>query len=145
MKSFAQKVAVVTGAGSGMGRYLAILLARAGADVVICDVNTETLAETETLLQRYNVAVSSIPLDMADKAAVEALPEQVIARHGKVDLLFNNAGVTVGAEFETMTEADWDWVMNINLNGVVNATRAFLPYLRQQPEAALVNTSSIFG
>jgi len=128
-----------------MGRYLAILLARAGADVVICDVNTETLGETEKLLQRYNVAVSSIPLDMADKAAVEALPEQVIARHGKVDLLFNNAGVTVGSDFETMPEADWDWVMNINLNGVVNATRAFLPYLKQQPEAVLVNTSSIFG
>ena len=145
MKSFAQKVAVVTGAGSGMGRYLAILLARAGADVVICDVNTETLGETEKLLQRYNVAVSSIPLDMADKAAVEALPEQVITRHGKVDLLFNNAGVTVGSDFETMPEADWDWVMNINLNGVVNATRAFLPYLKQQPEAVLVNTSSIFG
>ena len=145
MKSFAQKVAVVTGAGSGMGRYLAILLARAGADVVICDVNTETLGETETLLKRYNVAVSSIPLDMADKEAVEALPEQVIARHGKVDLLFNNAGVTVGSDFETMPETDWDWVMNINLNGVVNATRAFLPYLKQQPEAVLVNTSSIFG
>ena len=79
MKSFAQKVAVVTGAGSGMGRYLAILLARAGADVVICDVNTETLGETEKLLQRYNVAVSSIPLDMADKESVEALPEQVLA------------------------------------------------------------------
>ena len=66
---------------------------------------------------------------MADKEAVEALPEQVIARHGKVDLLFNNAGVTVGSDFETMPETDWDWVMNINLNGVVNATRAFLPYL----------------
>ncbi|MCH1555799.1 MAG: SDR family oxidoreductase [Pseudomonadales bacterium] len=145
MKTFAQKVAVITGAGSGMGRYLAILLARAGADVVICDVNPETLKETEKLLQQHNVAVSSFELDMADKAAIEALPEQVIARHGKVDMLFNNAGVTAGADFENMSEADWDWVMNINLNGVVNATRAFLPYLKMQPEAALINTSSIFG
>ncbi|MGB1191198.1 MAG: SDR family oxidoreductase, partial [Pseudomonadales bacterium] len=145
MKTFAQKVAVITGAGSGMGRYLAILLARAGADVVICDVNPETLKETEKLVQQHNVAVSSFELDMADKAAIEALPEQVIARHGKVDMLFNNAGVTAGADFENMSEADWDWVMNINLNGVVNATRAFLPYLKMQPEAALINTSSIFG
>ncbi|MGB2482075.1 MAG: SDR family NAD(P)-dependent oxidoreductase, partial [Pseudomonadales bacterium] len=144
-KTFAQKVAVITGAGSGMGRYLAILLARAGADVVICDVNPETLKETEKLVQQHNVAVSSFELDMADKAAIEALPEQVIARHGKVDMLFNNAGVTAGADFENMSEADWDWVMNINLNGVVNATRAFLPYLKMQPEAALINTSSIFG
>jgi len=145
MKTFAQKVAVITGAGSGMGRYLAILLARAGADVVICDVNPDTLKETEKLVQQHNVAVSSFELDMADKAAIEALPEQVIARHGKVDMLFNNAGVTAGADFENMSEADWDWVMNINLNGVVNATRAFLPYLKMQPEAALINTSSIFG
>ena len=145
MKNFAQKVAVVTGAGSGIGRYLAVLLARAGADVVICDINPDTLAETEAMLRRYNAAVTSIAVDMGDKAQVTALPEQVIARHGKVDLLFNNAGVTVGADFENMSEADWDWVMNINLNGVVNATRAFLPHLRAQPEAALINTSSIFG
>lgn len=145
MKDFAQKVAVITGAGSGMGRYLALLLARAGADVVICDVNSDTLQETERLVQGYNVAVTAITIDMGDKSQVESLPEQVIAKHGKVDLLFNNAGVTVGADFETMSEKDWDWVMDINLHGVVNATRAFLPYLRQQPEAALVNTSSIFG
>ena len=74
MRNLAQKVAVITGAGSGMGRYLAILIAKAGGDVVICDVNEETLAETKALLLNYNVAVSSHLLDVADKEAIKALP-----------------------------------------------------------------------
>jgi short-subunit dehydrogenase len=69
----------------------------------------------------------------------------VIAEHGHVDLVFNNAGVTVDSSFEDLSETDWDWVMNINLQGVINSSRAFLPHLKQRPEAALINTSSIFG
>lgn len=145
MQSFAQKVAVITGAGSGMGRYLAILIAKAGGDVVICDVNDESLAETKKLLHKYNVAVSSHILDVADKDAIKALPEKVIAQHGKVDLVFNNAGVTFDSTFENLAEEQWDSVMDINLHGVVNMTRAFMPYLKDRPEAAIVNTSSIFG
>ena len=145
MQSFAQKVAVITGAGSGMGRYLAILIAKAGGDVVICDVNDESLAETKTLLHKYYVAVSSHILDVADKDALKALPEKVIAQHGKVDLVFNNAGVTFDSTFENLAEEQWDSVMDINLHGVVNMTRAFMPYLKDRPEAAIVNTSSIFG
>lgn len=145
VKSFARKVAVITGAGSGMGRYLAVLLAREGADVVICDVNEDALEETRSMLERYNVAVSSHVLDVADKQAIEALPAKVVQQHGKVDLVFNNAGVSVGSPFAEMSEEDWDWALGINLHGVVNSTRAFLPYLLERPEAALVNTSSIFA
>jgi NADP-dependent 3-hydroxy acid dehydrogenase YdfG len=145
MKDFAQKVAVITGAGSGMGRYLALLIAKAGGDVVICDVNEDSLAETKTMLNKYNVAISSHTLDVADKDAIKALPEKVIAQHGKVDMVFNNAGVTYDSSFEDLEEDQWDFVMDVNLHGVVNMTRAFMPYLRQQPEAAIVNTSSIFG
>ncbi|MCS5595077.1 MAG: SDR family oxidoreductase [Porticoccaceae bacterium] len=145
MKSFANKVAVITGAGSGMGRYLAILLAKAGANVAICEINETTLAETHTMMADYGVNVSVHVLDVADKAAVEALPAEIIEQHGQVDLVFNNAGVTVDSPFEDMSEADWDWVMNINLQGVINSTRAFLPHLQKRPEAALINTSSIFG
>ncbi|HJL95403.1 MAG TPA: SDR family oxidoreductase, partial [SAR86 cluster bacterium] len=83
--------------------------------------------------------------DVADKEAVEALPEKVIEQHGKVDLVFNNAGVTTGSHFKDMDEENWDWVMGINLGGVINSTRAFIPHMIDRPEAAIVNTSSIFG
>ena len=145
MKDFMSKVAVITGAGSGMGRYLAVLLAKSGCDVVICDVNEETLAGTAAMLKNYNVAVSSHQLDVGDEEAIKALPEKVIAQHGKVDLVFNNAGITIDSDFASMPEPDWDKVMDVNLHGVVNMTRAFLPYLKERPEAAMVNTSSIFG
>ena len=145
MKSFKEKVAVITGAGSGMGRYLAILLAKVGADVSVCDVNEETLNETVEMLRKYNVSVSSHLLDVSDKEAIEALPRKVIDQHGKVDMVFNNAGVTTGSHFKDMDEDNWDWVMGINFDGVINSTRAFIPHMVDSPEAAIVNTSSIFG
>ena len=145
MKTFRDKVAVITGAGSGMGRYLAILLAKDGADVVVCDVNQETLNETVEMLRKYNVSVSSHLLDVADKEAIEALPQKVVDQHGKIDLVFNNAGVSTGKHFKDMEEENWDWVMDINFHGVINSTRAFIPHLKDRPEAAIINTSSIFG
>lgn len=145
MKSFKDKVAVITGAGSGMGRYLAVLLAKDGADVSVCDVNEETLNETVEMLRKYNVSVSSHLLDVSDKDAIEALPVKVIEQHGKVDMVFNNAGVTTGTHFKDMDENNWDWVMGINFDGVINSTRAFIPHMVDSPEAAIVNTSSIFG
>ena len=145
MKTFKNKVAVITGAGSGMGRYLAILLAKDGADVCICDVNEKTLGETLAMLRKFNISVSSHLLDVSDKESIEALPQKVIDQHGKVDLVFNNAGVTAGAHFKDMDENNWDWVMGINFNGVVNSTRAFIPHMINNSEAAIVNTSSIFG
>jgi short-subunit dehydrogenase len=122
-----------------------VLLAKSGCDVVICDVNEDTLAGTAAMLKNYNVAVSSHKLDVGDEEAIKALPEKVIAQHGKVDLVFNNAGITIDSDFANMPEPDWTKVMDVNLHGVVNMTRAFLPYLKERPEAAMVNTSSIFG
>ena len=145
MKSFLNKTAIITGAGSGMGRYLAVLLAKAGCNVAICDINEDALAGTSKLVNHYNVACSTHTVDIGDKEQIDALYEEVIQRHKTVDLLFNNAGITVLSNFENMPEKDWDRVINVNFHGVVNLTRKFLSHLSERPEAALVNTSSIFG
>ena len=97
------------------------------------------------MLKQYNVSVSSHVLDVAIKEDIEALPGKVIEQHGKVDLVFNNAGVATGGHFQDMDEKYWDWVMGVNFHGVVNSTRAFIPHMIDRPEAAIVNTSSIFG
>ena len=145
MKSFKKKVAVITGAGSGIGRYLAILLAKGGADVCVCDINEKTLDETVNMLRKHNVSVSSHILDVSNKESIKELPMKVIEHHGKVDMVFNNAGVNNGSYFKDMNEDNWDWVMGINFEGVVNSTRAFIPHMINNSEAAIVNISSIFG
>ncbi len=145
MKTFKNKVALITGAASGMGRYLAINLAKEGADVIICDVNESSLKETEELIKSYNVGSSSFVLDVRDKKNVEELPEKIISSHGKIDLVFNNAGVAAPASFIGMEEEEWDWCNDINFNSVIQLSRVFLPHLLKDEETALVNTSSIFG
>ena len=145
MKNFRDKVAVITGSGSGMGRELAIELAQAGANIALVEWNETTLNETAELLKSYNVGVSKHIVDVSDKDAIYALPDQVIEEHGSVDMVFNNAGVALSSTIEESTDEDWDWGLGILLHGVINGTRAFLPHLKKRPEAAIVNTSSIFG
>ncbi|MDC0246986.1 SDR family oxidoreductase [OCS116 cluster bacterium] len=145
MKTFKNKVALITGAASGMGRYLAINLAKEGADVVICDVDEPGLKETEKLIKAYNVGSSSLLLDVRDKKEVEDLPTKIIENHGKIDLVFNNAGVVIPTGFLNMNEEDWNWCNDINYNSVINFSRSFLPHLMKEEETALINTSSIFG
>tara|TARA_B100000989_G_scaffold60407_1_gene41462 strand:- start:202 stop:1110 length:909 start_codon:yes stop_codon:yes gene_type:complete len=145
MKSFKKKVAVITGAGSGIGRYLAVLLAKGGADVCVCDINEKTLDVTVNMLRKHNVSVSSHILDVSNKESIKELPMKVIEHHGKVDMVFNNAGVNNGSYFKDMNEDNWDWIMGINFEGVVNSTRAFIPHMINNSEAAIVNISSIFG
>ena len=145
MQSFENKVAVITGGASGMGRYLAVLLAKMGCNVAICDINEDELSKTSSMLSRYNVASSQHVVDIGDKTQIDQFYEDVLARHQKVDLVFNNAGITVVSDFDSMPETDWDRVMRVNLEGVINMSRKFLPELKSRPEAALINTSSIFG
>ena len=139
------RTAVITGAASGIGRGTAIALAKRGCNLAIADLNQEGLAETAGLAEAHGVKVSRHRLDVADRAAVAALPQAVLAEHGRVDLLFNNAGVAIGGTFEQVAEEDFDWPMEINFHGVVRMTRAFLPLLRASDDARIVNISSIFG
>ncbi|HYE27993.1 MAG TPA: SDR family oxidoreductase [Allosphingosinicella sp.] len=139
------RTAVVTGAASGIGRGIALALARRGCDLALADLNEAGLAETAALAEAHGVTVSRHRLNVADRAAVAAFPAIVLAAHGRVDLLFNNAGVAIGGTFEQVAEEDFDWLMEINFRAVVRMTRAFLPLLRASDGARIVNISSLFG
>jgi NADP-dependent 3-hydroxy acid dehydrogenase YdfG len=145
MKDFRDKVAAITGAGSGMGRALALELASRGCAVAIADIGRAALDETAGLLRDAKVAVSTHVVDVADRAAMETFAADVARIHGKVNLVFNNAGVSVTNTIEKLSYDDFQWLMNINFWGVVHGTKAFLPYLHQVDEAHIVNTASIFG
>jgi NAD(P)-dependent dehydrogenase (short-subunit alcohol dehydrogenase family) len=139
------RTAVITGAASGIGRGTALALAKRGCNLALADLNEEGLAETAALARDSGVEISRHRLDVADREAVAALPEKILAAHGRADLLFNNAGVAIGGTFEQIAEEDFDWLMEINFWGVVRMTRAFLPLLRASGQARIVNVSSIFG
>jgi butyryl-CoA dehydrogenase len=145
MKDFSGRVAAITGAGSGIGRALAVNLAKRGAHLALCDIDEAGLAETVTQCEGYGVKVTSQRVNVADRAAVEAWAERVVADHGKVNLVVNNAGVALGATIESMSYEDFEWLMSINFWGVVYGTKAFLPHLKASGEGHVVNLSSIFG
>jgi butyryl-CoA dehydrogenase len=145
VKDFTGRVAAITGAGSGIGRALAIDLARRGAHLALCDIDEGGLAETVTRCEGYGVKITSQRVDVADRAAVEAWAERVVADHRRVNLVVNNAGVALGATVESMRYEDFEWLMNINFWGVVHGTKAFLPHLKASGEGHVVNLSSVFG
>jgi NADP-dependent 3-hydroxy acid dehydrogenase YdfG len=145
MKSFKDKVAAITGAGSGIGRALAVGLAKEGAHLALSDINGKALDETAALLRDSGVKVMTHVLNVADRAAFYAWADQVVRDHGKVNLIFNNAGVAVGSTIEGASYEDFEWLMGINFWGVVYGTKAFLPHLRAAGEGHIINISSIFG
>src|SRR4029079_17978802 len=145
MKSFEGRVAAITGAGSGIGRALAQELARRGAHLALCDIDEVGLAETVALCEGSGVKVTSQRVDVANRDAMYAWADQVVAHHGKVNLIFNNAGVALGATIEAMSFDDFEWLMGINFWGVVHGTKAFLPHLKAAGEGHIVNLSSVFG
>lgn len=145
MKHFANKVAAITGAASGIGRALALDLAGRGCDVAISDVDDEGLAVTAERAKAKGVVVTTRHLDVADRADVFAWADEVVADHGRVNLIFNNAGVALGATVADMAIEDFEWLMGINFWGVVHGTQAFLPHLEAAGEGHIVNISSVFG
>jgi short-subunit dehydrogenase len=138
-------VAVITGAASGIGAALAVDLARRGMHLALVDLNAAGLQATATQARAAGVTVSTHAMDVADHAAVAALPAAVLATHGRVTVLVNNAGVALGGLFAQIEAEDFDWLMAINFGATVRLTRAFLPVLEREAAAQMVNVSSIFG
>lgn len=144
MNQYRDHVAAITGAGSGMGREIARLLAAEGCHLALCDVDADGLAQTVANLDGA-VAVTPSVVDVGDRQAVYDWAQQVLSDHGRVDLLFNNAGVALSGTLEATTDANLEWITNINYWGVVHGCRAFLPALRASGRGQIVNTSSVSG
>ncbi|MBX3192407.1 MAG: SDR family NAD(P)-dependent oxidoreductase [Labilithrix sp.] len=145
MKSFAHKVAAITGASSGMGRSLAVKLAKRGCHVALSDVNEPWLEETAKLASAHGVKVTTKKVDVSKRDEVYAWADEVVRDHGKCNLVFNNAGVSLGSSVEGFDYDEAKWIVDINFWGVVYGTKAFLPHLRASGEGHIVNTSSLFG
>jgi NAD(P)-dependent dehydrogenase (short-subunit alcohol dehydrogenase family) len=142
----AGSTAVITGAGSGMGRGLAQLLARRGCPVALFDIDEAALTETGRLIGGGPERVFARRLDVADRDAQLALAEEVRAwSPAPLGAVFNNAGVTLSQTIEAVTDEDFRWIVDINFWGVVHGTKAYLPWLLEQNSGSVVNTSSIFG
>jgi short-subunit dehydrogenase len=146
MKNLNDKVVVITGAAGGMGREMAIQAAQQGAHLALSDWNEEALAETAELCRQAGVTqLRTDRIDVSDREAMHTWAEAVAAEFGRVNMMINNAGVTVTGDFETMTYEDFDWIVGINFYGVVHGTKEFLPHLIASGDGALVNISSLFG
>jgi NADP-dependent 3-hydroxy acid dehydrogenase YdfG len=145
MQGFAGKVVVVTGAGSGIGQALAVELGRSGAKVAISDVNTEGLAVTEERLKAIGAPVKVDRLDVTEREAFELYADAVKAHFGKVNQIYNNAGIAFVGDVEVTPFKDIERVMDVDFWGVVNGTKAFLPHLIESGDGHVVNVSSIFG
>jgi short-subunit dehydrogenase len=145
MKNLEGKIVVVTGAGSGIGRSLALQLAAQGAQLALCDVNETNLQKTVEIASAHGVKVYSAVVDVSKRDAFGTFADNVARALGNASVIINNAGVALSQNVENMDRNDFEWVLNINFWGVVNGCEAFLPQLRQQKDAHIVNISSIFG
>jgi NADP-dependent 3-hydroxy acid dehydrogenase YdfG len=145
MQKFAGKVAVVTGAGSGIGQALAVELGRAGASVAISDVNTDGLAQTEEQLKAIGAPVRADRLDVTEREAFLAYADAINEHFGKVNQIYNNAGLTHIGTLEFSDFKDIERVMDVDFWGVVNGTKAFLPHLIASGDGHVINISSVLG
>lgn len=145
MKVLKDRVVAITGAGGGIGRALAAELASRGCHLALVEVNPDTLAEAAADLSGRGVKVTQHVADVTDRERMAKLPAEIVAEHGRVNLLVNNAGITLQKSFATHTLADWDRVIGINWWGVLYGCHFFLPALRQAGDAHIVNMSSMAG
>ncbi len=145
MVYFPDQVSVVTGAASGIGRALAITLAQRGCHLALVDVNADNLRQTAKELSGLGRRVSTHVVDVANREQMQNLPAEVLREHARVDILINNAGVSLAGPFERLSMADLDWIININLWGMIHGCKFFLPLFRQRLAGYIVNIASDFG
>ena len=145
MSFLSSGVAVVTGAGSGIGRALARQLAAAGSALAIADIDEARLLQTAQSLAKTPALVTTHVVDVADDEAVRSFAEDAGKRHGRITLLINNAGVALEGTFEEISLDDFRWVMNINFWGTVHGVKHFLPLLKREERSHIVDLSSVFG
>ncbi|MDD9942228.1 MAG: SDR family NAD(P)-dependent oxidoreductase [Myxococcales bacterium] len=145
MRDLRNRVAVVTGAASGIGRATALALAREGCDVAVADIDGEGAGRTADEVRLLGRHASAWTVDVADKAAMRRFADDVVAEHGAVHVLVNNAGVSVAGTFEEQSLEDFEWIFGINFWGVVYGCKFFLPHIKRQSEGHIVNVSSVFG
>jgi NAD(P)-dependent dehydrogenase (short-subunit alcohol dehydrogenase family) len=146
MNDFTGKTAVITGGASGIGLAVAHRLGQEGANVVIADVEEEALARANTALDNAGIPVEAVQTDVTDRAQITALADAAEARFGAIHFLHNNAGVTTTGLAEEQTDAQWDWVVAVNLIAVIAGCREFLPRMKGHGESAhIVNTASMAG
>lgn len=145
MKDIHNKVAAITGAGSGIGQALAVSLAKHGCHLALSDLDSAGLAKTVALLNDYPVKVTSQCLDVSQQSEVFARADKVVEDHGRVNLIFNNAGVALAGAVNDLSIDDYRWIININFYGALYGTKAFLPHLERAGEGHIVNISSMFG
>jgi NAD(P)-dependent dehydrogenase (short-subunit alcohol dehydrogenase family) len=145
MSSFNNKVAIITGAGSGIGKGLAEELARRGGQVVICDINSERIEKTAEGIRASGGKAAACRVDVSDYDAVQKMIEDAVAAHGRVDYLFNNAGVAIAGPANKLSIDDWRKVLNVNLFGVVHGVAAAYPVMVRQGFGHIINTASVEG
>ena len=145
MKPLENKIALVTGAARGIGQAIALQLASDGADLALCDVKVEWLAETAAKVQALGRRAQVYAMDVANGAAVGEAVTKVAADFGRIDVLVNNAGITRDTLLIRMTEEDWDAVLDINLKGAFLVTKAVVKYMMKQRSGAIVNIASVVG
>lgn len=145
MKQLDKRVAVVTGASSGIGRATSIALAREGCILAISDIDQTGLDETRRLIEAERGSATTYLVDVADKSKMQRFAQDVVTAHGGANILVNNAGVSVAATFKDQSLEDFEWLMGINFWGVVYGTKFFLPALLAAEEGHVVNISSVFG
>ena len=146
MENLSGKVALVTGAGSGIGRGIALACADEGMHVILADVQEGTARAVAAEVEAKEVQALPVDLDVTDAVGYEWLAEQVYAEFGELNLLVNNAGVLTGGAVSEASQADWDWTFSVNMYGIVNGVQTFLPRMRAQDgEAHIVNTVSMAG